>query len=42
LSNWSRRDGTPPGILLGFTNLASARQTQTLVQRLHKAVNQAE
>lgn len=41
LNTWSRRDGTPPGMLLGFTNLASARQTQDLVQRLHKAIGQA-
>jgi GntR family transcriptional regulator/MocR family aminotransferase len=37
LSDWSRRESTPPGMLLGFTNLTSSRQAHALVRRLYQA-----
>ena len=38
LSNWTLRERHPPGLLMGFTNLASAEQARDVVARMKAAM----
>ncbi|WP_315708110.1 hypothetical protein [Brenneria uluponensis] len=40
LSNWSMRKGSPSGLILGFTNLATPEQALENVLRLSKALGE--